>query len=170
MGVLIKTNNGYESIIDDEDSWLAGFTWSVKKKTETNIYLFRSVQNGRGGRYTLYLHREIMGLRWGDRRMVDHINRDTLDNRRQNLRVCEGAENQRNRRLSKNNSTGVNGVCLASDGKYEAYIKVNGKTVYVGRASKIEDAAKMRDGAESELWGQKLQSRGFQKKPKGRPE
>lgn len=50
-----------------------------------------------GKSYTLLMHRLIMGLDKGDRRQVDHINRNRLDNRRENLRICTPAENGQNR-------------------------------------------------------------------------
>lgn len=45
-------------------------------------------------------------------KQVDHINGDRADNRVENLRVVNGATNQRNRTMNKNNSTGVSGVSV----------------------------------------------------------
>lgn len=61
---------------------------------------------------TVYMHRLIMGAQKGE--TVDHINHDTVDNRRLNLRLLSNAENAQNRKgaYRSKNSTGVRGVCL----------------------------------------------------------
>ena len=53
--------------------------------------------------------------------VVDHINGDRLDNRKENLRVCTQAENLRNRKMNKNNSAGFKGVAR-SGSKWRARI------------------------------------------------
>lgn len=61
-------------------------------------------------RRLIYMHREIMGLPPGDKRQVDHINGDRLDNRRDNLRVVTPAENSLNRH-HRGGSSRFRGVC-----------------------------------------------------------
>ncbi len=59
-----------------------------------------------GNKYKeVYLHRFIMDF--PKDLQVDHINRDKLDNRKENLRICTGAENSRNREQNKGNFKGV---------------------------------------------------------------
>ncbi len=41
---------------------------------------------------------------------IDHINRDKLDNRKENLRICDRLTNMQNREVNKNSSTGYNGI------------------------------------------------------------
>jgi hypothetical protein len=65
---------------------------------------------------------------------VDHINGNTLDNRRSNLRVCTHAENMRNRRKNSNSSSGYKGVFWDNHyKKWSSYIRVNNKRIYLGR-------------------------------------
>lgn len=89
---------------------------------------------------------------------VDHADGDTLDNRREKLRVCTRQQNLRNRRGWS--STGFKGVRYrkARPGKtpecYEAWIGVNGRHVYAGRARTPEDAARLYDHAAREYSGE----------------
>lgn len=71
---------------------------------------------------------------------VDHRNRDTLDNRRENLRECSRAENARNRKVLS--ATGFKGVTLHETGKYQAQIKTRGgKYLYLGLYKRADEAA-----------------------------
>lgn len=49
-----------------------------------------------GKRYEIQMHRQILGLKPGDTRQGDHMNRDRLDNRRSNLRIASGARQVQN--------------------------------------------------------------------------
>ena len=61
---------------------------------------------------TILLHRFILGLSEKDKRLVDHIDRNPLNNQKKNLRICTQVENQQNRkRVQTNNKSGYRGVC-----------------------------------------------------------
>lgn len=82
---------------------------------------------------------------------IDHINGDGLDNRLSNLRVVAHADNNRNQRLHKTNSTGVAGVSWSKcAGKWLARISSEGKTKYLGVFEKFDDAVAARRAAETE--------------------
>ena len=72
--------------------------------------------------------------------VVDHINHDTFDNRKENLRVCTVKDNSHNR--SKQG-----GVYKHKD-KWKATIRVNGKREYLGLYKTYEEALKVRKVAE----------------------
>lgn len=79
---------------------------------------------------------------------IDHINGDRSDNRISNLRDVSALENQRNRKLNGNNSTGHTGVVWnARRQKYVASICVKGTHTYLGGFTKIEDAISARQAA-----------------------
>lgn len=93
---------------------------------------------------TILMHRIITGIHNVDspvRYVVDHINGDKLDNRRENLRVVTVAQNLWNiHHGSKRNRTGCRGVSKTKIGKYKALITANGKRVYLGTFNTLEEA------------------------------
>lgn len=102
------------------------------------------------GEYSIF-HRVVMNAKKGE--VVDHINGDTLDNRRSNLRVCSYSQNSKNQKISKRNKTGVVGVCMSKNGKYIAQIRSDGKDMYLGSFKTIEEAIKARKDAELKYFG-----------------
>lgn len=80
----------------------------------------------------MYLSRFLMGDPPG--LFIDHINGNTLDNRKENLRALDGAGNQQNRKgAAINNISGIRGVTWREDRKkWRAIVCVNGKNVYLG--------------------------------------
>lgn len=64
--------------------------------------------------------------------IVDHINRDPLDNSIENLRVVDGALSKINTGLNKNNTTGYKGVLSTPSGKFQARLGYKGKKLYIG--------------------------------------
>ena len=82
---------------------------------------------------------------------VDHINRNTLDNRKSNLRIVTQQGNLRNQKRG-NNKTGYTGVAVGWKGKFTAQIKVDYKKIHLGTFNTIIDAYKARKIAERTYW------------------
>ena len=79
---------------------------------------------------------------------IDHINGITNDNRIANLRSVSKTENQRNKKLSRNNTSGFTGVFWGKQyNKWIARVKVNNKNIHLGSYSDIEDAISARKAA-----------------------
>ncbi len=84
---------------------------------------------------------------YGDGFVIDHINRNGLDNRRANLRFATIAQNAQNSRMRKNRS-GYKGVWFAKDkGRFRAAIWYNNKRIYLGYFNSPISAAKAYDEA-----------------------
>lgn len=94
-----------------------------------------------------YLHHLILGKKNGF--VIDHINGNKLDNRVSNLRHISQRQNTLNRRLNKNNSSGIRGVIYDSRiKKWCARISTFGKSIHLGSFAIKEDAIKIRKQAE----------------------
>lgn len=132
---------GREVSVDDGDLHLfLGYEWSFRKSGFTE-YLQKSIYVD--GKYVgvRSLHRFITGC--PDGMVVDHINGNGLDNRRENLRVCTQSENLRNRKMHQNNASGFKGVFFdpAPRSKpWRSRITVSGKRFNIGRFDTPEEA------------------------------
>jgi len=89
------------------------------------------------------MHRLIMNAQPGQ--MVDHKNRNTLDNRRCNLRLCNHSENQKNRFVDVGTSK-YKGVYREGN-NWRAYIGFEDRQVWLGTFANEDDAARARDRA-----------------------
>lgn len=95
------------------------------------------------GRETLLMHRVILNLQPGDPLQGDHINRNRLDNRRENLRVVTTAENRQN--ITAHNPTGHRGVIALAGERFAARVSVGGRdtarVIHGGTFGTVEEAA-----------------------------
>ncbi|WP_423766655.1 HNH endonuclease [Cupriavidus necator] len=108
-----------------------------------------------GKRATERLHRAIMGLTVGGGGEVDHANGNKLDNRRGNLRLCTKSQNQWNKGIYSNNTSGFKGVSYdGRQGKWQARIRVGGKMRSLGYFYAPEQAHAAYCAAANELRGQ----------------
>ena len=87
--------------------------------------------------YLMYMHRQIVGLEKGDKRQVDHINQDKLDNRRANLRVGTKTQNSQNVRSLRGAVSGYRGVKRNPVGNWSATYS----TLHIGCYSTEIEAA-----------------------------
>jgi len=141
----IKLTRGYVAIVDDEDyEWLSKFKWCAMVEKSGRVSAVRNLPTGNGKYKTVYMHRIIMNEPIGV--LVDHADRNPLNNQRYNLRVCTHAENLRNRGKQKNNTTGFCGVVRNRKG-FQAKLKINGKDLYFGTYPTPEEAARAYDVA-----------------------
>lgn len=135
LGVGAK--HGY-AIVDSDMAWLADrYKWTVdtrKKYALTGTY---EVDGKRVG--NVFLHRVIVGLDAGG--IVDHISRDSLDNRRANLRIVDNRINQLNTE-TRGGTSQYRGVCWDKRrNAWRAAVKSNQVTYNLGYYNNEVDAA-----------------------------
>ena len=142
-------NEKCRALIDIEDVDKVNFTsWYLDK----NGYVISKCKQTKNK--GIYLHRLILNAEKMD--VVDHINHNTLDNRKENLRLCtqqENTFNTTNNRKNLNKDSEEKGIFKRS-GKWEARIMYNYKNIYLGRYINKEDAIKARKQAEIKYFGE----------------
>lgn len=143
--VIIYTNNNYEIYVDlDDFDKVKHICW-----TFNNNYVIGK-DNGKRVR----LHRLIMNLSTGDNKLVDHINHNTRDNRKQNLRIVNSSQNAMNRVKRTNNTSGTVGVHYNKRDKvWQSTISIDKKRISLGYFSNKDDAIKARKQAENKYYG-----------------
>jgi len=137
-------NNKYVALVDDDDyDYLMQWKWSFSGPGNGNIpkiYARRSYKDPKTGKYVFVLmHRDIMKTPNGLE--CDHIDSDTLNNQKSNLRNCTLKENRQNRQTLNR----FYGVVKYKEGTYCARISENRKFIYLGFYSSAERAALVRD-------------------------
>lgn len=142
--VVGVTSSGIKFMFDVEDyPMVAPYNWCV-----SSGYVHRRDKTS-----DVKLHRVLMNC--PDGMVVDHINHNTLDNRKENLRICTLKENARNKSYSSNNTSGKIGVYWKSSRqKWVAQIKIDGKVKHLGIFKNYDDAVKCRLSAEKEYFGE----------------
>ena len=131
----ISSNTKEEFYIDKEDYEICKkYIWMKSN----NGYMVTNASDDNG--ITL-LHRLIMGCEQNDGKIVDHINGNRLDNRKNNLRFVDSYQNAWN--SDGYGESGIKGVRLRK-GKYEARIIYKGEPEYLGRFDNISDAQNAR--------------------------
>mgnify|MGYP000843958231 CR=1 FL=1 len=137
MTVVIEMSGGKQTIVDDEDAELAmQFRW--KPAGYRKRYAGRTDKRG-GGNRCIFLHRVIAGAKDGER--VDHIDRDPLNNRRNNLRIVTNAQNMQNSSGHKDSRTGVRNVTFdPKRGYYQVQVRVDGHNKTIGYFRDLESA------------------------------
>jgi hypothetical protein len=86
--------------------------------------------------------------------VIDHIDGNPLNNRKENLRICTQGENTLNKSFISNNTSGFIGVSYHNQKcQYQAYIGVNKKRIYLGSYDNIADAIRSRLCAEMLYYG-----------------
>lgn len=102
-----------------------------------------------------YAHRIAWLLQTGEfPETIDHVNGDVHDNRWVNLRAATQGENTRNQRIRPNNTSGHVGVSWCRrDGRWYAYIRVDKRSISLGRYDTIDDAILARRNGELKYHG-----------------
>lgn len=140
----IPLGEGYCAYVDVADyEWLSEWTWHMQ-----GGYAIRW-QKRRG----ILMHREIVQPPRG--MIVDHKNRNKLDNTRDNLRVCTCGENARNRGKPHSSSSRFRGVSYRKEyGRWYARIRFKDRLMHLGSFTDEVEAARAYDRKAVELFGE----------------
>lgn len=103
--------------------------------------------------HRLLFHNELSQLESG--LVIDHINRNKLDNRRNNLRICTAKENSYNKTKKGDKYKGIKKITKKKTGEvtYQAIISKDGKRHIISDIATEEEAARMYDAMAEELFG-----------------
>jgi hypothetical protein len=142
-GIVIpnKKQGNKICLIDKEDiEKTKKYNWNVRNNKNT-FYCQSTSRNNP----TILLHRMLMDC--PSNKIIDHINHNGLDNRKENLRICTHLENNRNRIIDKRNKSGYAGVQKYYN-KWQACITVHNEFFYLGLYKEKQDAINARKQAE----------------------
>lgn len=137
--VYIEVEKTKEKIICDLEDWeyLQNYCWHINSNGYPSTVKRRK---------NVAMHKMIM--RDNASEVIDHINRDKLDNRKENLRYTTVMVNAQNRSLHSNNKSGHTGVYKVKN-HWIAWIGANCKRIYLGSFRTKEEAIKAREEAEN---------------------
>jgi hypothetical protein len=144
--IRIPLTRGRFAIVDDVDAAQAAHKWFAINVSDDHWYAARHEDD----QYIL-LHRAILKT---DAPRIDHINGNGLDCRRSNMRPSTPSQNGANAKRSKANKSGFKGVAWDSTrGKWFASIRVDRRTIALGRFDDIIVAALAYDSAARQHFG-----------------
>jgi hypothetical protein len=141
----------YSVKIDDEfEKLITAFNWKVYRFNKKGSPEILYAQCNVAGK-PVYMHRLILDCSGKE---IDHINRDGLDNRKENLRIATRSQNSANK-PSYGGSSKFKGVCKANTKsvRYRAWIMKNKKSIYLGSFKTEIEAAVAYNKAAFDAWG-----------------
>ena len=138
-GAVTKIDKCDEYLRKEFPSW-----WANCKDSHVVVARYLRRENGRDVYDRIYLHRAI--LKPPKEMVVDHINRNPLDNRRCNLRIVTYQQNSFNHKKTKDTSSKYMGVCF-DRGRWKASLSILKRLTHLGYFDCEEDAAREHDRA-----------------------
>lgn len=151
-GLLISLSKGLFAICDEADyEELRWHSWHAVVGSNGHLCAVTNLGRQRRGKIRpVKMHTMLTG--WAE---VDHVNRNSLDNRRFNLRQCTVGQNCANRGLPSNNNSGYKGVSFHKRKEsYCAYVNCGGVRVNLGYFGTAKEAAHVYDYAALILFGE----------------
>lgn len=150
----IELTQGQVALVDDIDyEYLSQWKWCAS-------WIGKNFRPMRfpwidGKQKTLYMYTVIANRMGIDSKLIDHIDRNSLNNQRSNLRSATHSQNQHNRGAPLNSKTGVKGVSFYKpNGKYQANITIDRKQYHLGLFDTISEAEKIVIAKRKELVGE----------------
>lgn len=145
-----------ETLIDESDLPLVSqFTWTLATTSASDRHVYAKTGGKNTNGKTILMHRLIMGVT-DPGLVVDHINGNTLDNRRSNLRICTPQQNIRNQRRSKTKGVSYRGNSNpgAKSKPWVARAYDRGQNIHLGYFATKLEAARAYNEAAVRLYGE----------------
>lgn len=127
------------ALVDDVDAHLAEVRW-YRLNAGTG-YAVRTIYVDKV-KTMQYLHRVVLGLAGGDEREGDHLNRNTLDCRRKNLRAVTHAVNMANLSAPRGRALPKNVYRYPDSKRLYVQLQVAGRTRFIGGFATVKEADK----------------------------
>ena len=143
---LVPLTKGAYALVDDTDfECVSGHSWalSVRGTAVSRI-------DGR----VITMHRFILGLHKTRSPLIDHRNRNPLDNQRGNLRAASNSQNSQNRGLQRTNRSGFKGVCWTPRWGWRATISLDLRQKHLGHFADLIEAACAYNLAAKRMFGE----------------
>lgn len=145
---ILLTRGASTKVSPEDFEYLSQFSWCLGAKG----YATKALPRQGSPQKRIRLHNLLLNPPKG--MLVDHINRDVLDNRRENLRLVTLEQNQQNAGVRKDSQSGFKGVSWNShDRCWIATCQANNKRRFLGRFNDKLDAATAYNFAAHELHG-----------------
>jgi hypothetical protein len=151
----IKLSQGFVAIIDDRDYELvSSYKWHVYiSRAKVPVYYAQSSFRINGITKTISMHLLILGKKKGF--IIDHADRNGLNNTRENIRFVTYSQNSLNTKAKINRANKYRGVFFDKrDSTYYSQIMVQGKRISLGRSKSEYECALMRDEAALKYHGE----------------
>lgn len=140
MQKIPLTQNQYAVVDDDDYEFLSKKNWSAQWSPFTESYYAVSEENGKRIHMHAIVNKTPLGMQ------TDHVDRNTLNNCKSNLRSVTASQNNMNKDKQKNNTSGFKGV-VKHGNNWRARIKINKKLYSLGTFKTPEEAAQAYDDA-----------------------
>lgn len=151
----IPLTRGFIAIVDALlYDWLRKWNWYACGDAENGFYAVRE-EASFGVARAIKMHAQIIGFKPGEKRKVDHHDRNTMNNTGGNLRYATDYQSSGNKGPARRNKSGYKGVCWYPNlSKWLSQIQVKGKNHNLGYYVVKEDAARAYDAAALKYFGE----------------
>lgn len=154
--IRIPLTQGQFTVVDDEDfALISQYKWYAQRQHTGKFYAIHQTHGPHATRHAVFMHRLILKLAPEDKTQVDHRDRDTLNNRRENLRKATGSQNVANGGGRALDASGYRGITKSPIAlSWQAHAMRDGISYNLGNFGSAEEAARAYDTKARELFGE----------------